>query len=86
MTTDRQSAFDRVLGTIPFTGQVLSEVANFWFDATSDIVPNHLLETPDPNVVATASRYIALADEITRRPFEPTPATASERVLALLSR
>jgi phosphoribosylaminoimidazole-succinocarboxamide synthase len=51
VTTDRQSAFDRVLGTIPFKGQTLNAVANFWFDATADIVPNHLLEVPDPNVV-----------------------------------
>jgi phosphoribosylaminoimidazole-succinocarboxamide synthase len=51
VTTDRQSAFDRVLGTIPFKGQALNEIANFWFEATSDIVPNHLLEVPDPNVV-----------------------------------
>ena len=51
VTTDRQSAFDRVLGTIPFKGQALNEIANFWFGATADIVPNHLLEVPDPNVV-----------------------------------
>ena len=51
VTTDRQSAFDRILGTIPFKGQALSTIANFWFDKTSDIVPNHLLEVPDPNVV-----------------------------------
>lgn len=51
VTTDRQSAFDRVLGTIPFKGQALNEIANFWFAATADIVPNHLLEVPDPNVV-----------------------------------
>ena len=51
VTTDRLSAFDRFLGTIPFKGQVLNEIANYWFDATSDIVPNHLLEVPDPNVV-----------------------------------
>lgn len=51
ITTDRQSAFDRVLGTIPFKGQALNEIANFWFAATADIVPNHLLEVPDPNVV-----------------------------------
>jgi phosphoribosylaminoimidazole-succinocarboxamide synthase len=51
VTTDRQSAFDRVLGTIPFKGQALNEIANFWFDATADIVPNHLLAVPDPNVV-----------------------------------
>ena len=51
VTTDRLSAFDRLLGTIPFKGQVLNEIANYWFDATSDIVPNHLLDVPDPNVV-----------------------------------
>ena len=51
VTTDRQSAFDRILGTIPFKGQALNAIANFWFDKTSDIVPNHLLEVPDPNVV-----------------------------------
>jgi len=51
VTTDRQSAFDRVLGTIPFKGQALNKIANFWFAATSDIVPNHLLEVPDPNVI-----------------------------------
>ena len=51
VTTDRQSAFDRILGTIPFKGQALNAIANFWFDKTSDIVPNHLLEIPDPNVV-----------------------------------
>jgi phosphoribosylaminoimidazole-succinocarboxamide synthase len=38
-------------GTIPFKGQVLNEIANYWFDAASDIVSNHLLEVPDPNVV-----------------------------------
>lgn len=51
VTTDRQSAFDRVLGTIPFKGQALNEIANFWFEVTSDIVPNHLLEVPDLNVI-----------------------------------
>lgn len=51
VTTDRQSAFDRVLGTVPFKGQALNAIANFWFDATADIVPNHLLEVPDPNVI-----------------------------------
>ncbi len=51
VTTDRLSAFDRVLGTIPFKGQVLNQIANYWFDATSDIVANHLLDVPDPNVV-----------------------------------
>lgn len=51
ITTDRQSAFDRVLGTIPFKGQTLNAIANFWFERTADIVQNHLVDVPDPNVV-----------------------------------
>ena len=50
VTTDRQSAFDRVLAAIPFKGQVLNQVSAFWFDATKDIVQNHVLDLPDPNV------------------------------------
>jgi phosphoribosylaminoimidazole-succinocarboxamide synthase len=50
VTTDRQSAFDRVLASIPFKGQVLNQVSAFWFEQTRDIVPNHVLEIPDPNV------------------------------------
>ena len=50
VTTDRQSAFDRVLASIPFKGQVLNQVSAFWFEQTKDIVQNHVLATPDPNV------------------------------------
>jgi phosphoribosylaminoimidazole-succinocarboxamide synthase len=51
VTTDRISAFDRVLGTLPFKGQVLNHAAAWWFKQSASIVPNHLLETPDPNVM-----------------------------------
>lgn len=51
VTTDRQSAFDRVLGTIPYKGQVLTQLAAWWFARTADLVPNHLLAMPDPNVL-----------------------------------
>ncbi len=51
VTSDRISAFDRVLGTIPFKGQVLNRMAAFWFEKTKDIVPNHLVATPDPAVM-----------------------------------
>ncbi|MFN2115451.1 MAG: phosphoribosylaminoimidazolesuccinocarboxamide synthase [Anaerolineae bacterium] len=51
VTTDRQSAFDVVLGTIPYKGQVLTQMAAWWFDRTGDIVPNHLEAVPDPNVM-----------------------------------
>lgn len=51
VTTDRVSAFDRVLGTLPFKGQVLNGLAAHWFATTRDVVPNHLLSVPDPNVM-----------------------------------
>jgi len=50
VTTDRQSAFDVVLGEIPYKGAVLNQLAAFWFGETSDIVSNHLISVPDPNV------------------------------------
>ena len=50
ITTDRQSAFDVILGNIPFKGAVLNQLAAFWFKKTKHIVDNHLLDVPDPNV------------------------------------
>ncbi|MBD3393404.1 MAG: phosphoribosylaminoimidazolesuccinocarboxamide synthase [Chitinivibrionales bacterium] len=50
ITTDRQSAFDRILAEVPFKGQVLNQVSAFFFEQTRDIVPNHVLDIPDPNV------------------------------------
>ncbi|MEO1289486.1 MAG: phosphoribosylaminoimidazolesuccinocarboxamide synthase [Chloroflexota bacterium] len=51
ITTDRVSAFDRILGLIPYKGQVLNQLSAWWFEQTSDIVPNHMLSVPDPNVM-----------------------------------
>lgn len=51
VTTDRQSAFDRVLAAVPYKGQVLNLTSVWWFEQTEHIVPNHLLAVPDPNVV-----------------------------------
>ncbi|MDD4872337.1 MAG: phosphoribosylaminoimidazolesuccinocarboxamide synthase, partial [Kiritimatiellae bacterium] len=51
VATDRISAFDVVLGTIPFKGQVLNQLAAFWFEKTRSIVPNHIISVPDPNVM-----------------------------------
>ena len=51
VTTDRISAFDRVLCTIPFKGAVLNQTSAFWFDKTKNIVENHMLNVPDPNVM-----------------------------------
>ncbi|WP_054312901.1 phosphoribosylaminoimidazolesuccinocarboxamide synthase [Mesorhizobium sp. 1M-11] len=51
IATDRLSAFDIVLASIPFKGQVLTQTARYWFEETADICPNHVLDYPDPNVV-----------------------------------
>ncbi|OLS12262.1 MAG: Phosphoribosylaminoimidazole-succinocarboxamide synthase, partial [Promethearchaeota archaeon CR_4] len=50
IASDRLSAFDRVLTSIPFKGQLLNQMTNFWFEQTKEVVPNHILDTPDPNV------------------------------------
>jgi phosphoribosylaminoimidazole-succinocarboxamide synthase len=50
VVSDRVSAFDVVLGTIPFKGQVLNQLAAFWFEKTRAVAPNHLLAVPDPCV------------------------------------
>ena len=50
IATDRLSAFDRVITTIPFKGQLLNQVSSFWFDKTKNILKNHIIEIPDPNV------------------------------------
>ena len=51
IATDRLSAFDRILCAVPLKGQVLTQTARFWFEATADLCPNHVLDYPDPNVV-----------------------------------
>ena len=51
VTSDRVSAFDHVLGTIPFKGQILTDIASFWFDKTKHIVPNHFITQIDPQVL-----------------------------------
>ena len=51
ITTDRQSAFDRVLASIPFKGQVLNLASAWWFDQTKHIIDNHVISVADPNVI-----------------------------------
>jgi phosphoribosylaminoimidazole-succinocarboxamide synthase len=50
VVSDRLSAFDVVLGTIPFKGQVLNQLAEYWFEETRHLAPNHVIDVPDPNV------------------------------------
>jgi phosphoribosylaminoimidazole-succinocarboxamide synthase len=49
ITTDRLSAFDRILAAVPYKGQVLNQLSAWWFEQTQSIIPNHLIATPDPN-------------------------------------
>ena len=50
VTTDRQSAFDRHLCSVPHKGAVLNQISAFYFDKTKDILPNHIISVPHPNV------------------------------------
>ncbi|MEM7321654.1 MAG: phosphoribosylaminoimidazolesuccinocarboxamide synthase [Actinomycetota bacterium] len=51
VTTDRLSAFDRIIGLVPHKGQVLNQLAAWWFSKTRDIVANHVVAVPDPNAL-----------------------------------
>lgn len=68
IASDRLSAFDRILCAVPFKGQVLTQTARHWFDATQDICPNHVLTYPDPNVVI-ARRLDILPVEVVVRGY-----------------
>lgn len=51
ISTDRHSSFDRIIAHIPFKGEVLNQISAFWFEKTKDIIQNHLISIPDPNVL-----------------------------------
>src|SRR3954463_13143272 len=68
VVTDRISAFDRVLGTLPLKGQVLNRLAAFWFELTRDVAPNHMLSMPDP-VVLEARECTPLPVEMVMRSY-----------------
>ena len=66
ITTDRVSAFDQVLGAIPYKGQVLNQLSAWWFEQTKSIVPNHVLSVPDPNVTIGAEAQALPVEVIVR--------------------
>ena len=68
IASDRLSAFDRNLATIPLKGQVLTQTARFWFEATAEICPNHVIAYPDPNV-AVCRKLTILPVEIVVRDY-----------------
>jgi phosphoribosylaminoimidazole-succinocarboxamide synthase len=68
VVSDRVSCFDVVVGTLPFKGQVLNQIAAFWFGHTREIAPNHLIEVPDPNV-SLVREYATLPVEFVMRGY-----------------
>lgn len=76
IATDRLSAFDRILCCIPFKGEVLTQTARYWFQATADLCPNHVLEYPDPNVVIARRLTILPVEMVVRGYLAGTTGTS----------
>lgn len=76
ITSDRISAFDRILTTIPLKGQALTQMARYWFDVTKDIVPNHVMAYPDPNVVIGKNLKIMPVEIVVRDYMTGTTGTS----------
>jgi phosphoribosylaminoimidazole-succinocarboxamide synthase len=66
VTTDRHSSFDRIIAHIPWKGQVLNQVSAWWFEKTKDIVPNHVLAVPDPNVTVGKKMKLVPVEAVMR--------------------
>jgi len=67
IATDRLSAFDRVITTIPFKGQMLNQLSAFWFEKTKNLVRNHVIEVPDPNVTVVHQCELIPVEMIVRQ-------------------
>jgi phosphoribosylaminoimidazole-succinocarboxamide synthase len=76
VVTDRISAFDRVLGAVPFKGQVLNRLAGWWFQQTREAAPNHMLRLPDPNVLECVECAPVLVEMVVRAYATGTTSTS----------
>jgi phosphoribosylaminoimidazole-succinocarboxamide synthase len=76
VTTDRLSAFDRVLATVPYKGQVLNQLSAWWFKQTEEIIPNHLISIPDPNAAIVTEVTPLLVEVIVRGYISGVTSTA----------
>ncbi|MCK4577161.1 MAG: phosphoribosylaminoimidazolesuccinocarboxamide synthase [Candidatus Marinimicrobia bacterium] len=76
ITTDRQSAFDRVLASIPLKGQVLNLTSAWWFENTSQIVKNHVVDIPHPNVTVAEKCQVFPIEFVMRGYITGTTSTA----------
>lgn len=66
ITTDRHSSFDRIIAHVPWKGQVLNQVSAWWFENTKDIVPNHVIAVPDPNVTIASKCTMLPVEAVVR--------------------
>ncbi len=83
VTTDRLSAFDRIIGLVPHKGQVLNQLAAWWFEQTADIVANHVVSMPDPNaLVAVDARPLPVEVVVRARLTGSTSTAILPRYLA----
>src|ERR1700736_1158920 len=76
IATDRLSAFDRNIAAIPLKGQVLTQTARFWFERTTDLCSNHVIEYPDPNVLVCRRLDILPVEIVVRDYLAGTTATS----------
>jgi len=67
VTTDRLSAFDRIIASVPCKGQVLNQLSAWWFERTADVVANHVVSVPDPNVLIARSARPLPVEVVVRR-------------------
>lgn len=76
-TSDRVSAFDRVVGTIPGKGRILNLLSEFWFEKTKDIIPNHMISVPHPNIMIAKEAKETLPVEIIVRGYMARSSTST---------
>lgn len=76
VTTDRLSAFDRIIGHVPHKGQVLNQLAAWWFHQTADIVANHVISVPDPNALVAVDAAPLPVEVVVRARLTGSTSTA----------
>ncbi len=76
VTSDRLSAFDRAITPVPHKGAILNGIAQFWFERTGDIVPNHVLSYPDPNVMIVKKLNMLPVEVVVRDYMTGTTSTS----------
>jgi phosphoribosylaminoimidazole-succinocarboxamide synthase len=76
VTTDRLSAFDRILARVPYKGQAVNQLTNWWFDQTGDIIANHKVSVPDPNAVVARVAEPFLVEVVVRGYISGVTSTA----------